>query len=281
VDLSDEASLVAALRETYGPFADVMDMRRIIDEIWDPRNDPGDSRRYFLNQPTSATDAFIAEPEWRACQDEDKVIRPRDLITIGFDGSRGRAVGKPDATALIGCRVHDGHLFEIGVWEADYGPGMEDWEPPITEIEAAIAEAFSKYSVVGFYADPAKDWRAYVNSWEAKYARRVKVKVTQAHPFEWWMTGGRAGLNERAIEQFLGAVLNGDLSHSGEFNLTRHILNARRRVSHNRLALAKKHSHSPDKIDAAIAAVLAWQARLDALAKGIGSRTASIPVRIR
>src|SRR5690606_22953167 len=52
VDLSDEEQLIAALRETYGPFADVMDLRRLVDEIWDIRNLEGDSRRYYLNQPT-------------------------------------------------------------------------------------------------------------------------------------------------------------------------------------------------------------------------------------
>jgi hypothetical protein len=45
------------------------------------------------------------------------------------------------------------------------------------------------------------------------------------------------------------------------------VLNARRRFSHSKLALAKENDYSPNKIDAAVAAVLAYQARLDALSR--------------
>jgi hypothetical protein len=45
--------------------------------------------------------------------------------------------------------------------------------------------------------------------------------------------------------------------------------------------IGKEHPDSDRKIDAAVAMVLAWQARIDALAKGIGNRTAYAPRRIR
>jgi hypothetical protein len=35
------------------------------------------------------------------------------------------------------------------------------------------------------------------------------------------------------------------------------------------MQIAKAHPDSPAKIDAAVAAVLAWQCRLDAIAKGV------------
>jgi hypothetical protein len=85
--------------------------------------------------------------------------------------------GQADATALIGCRVVDGHLFEVGVWEADDDKTSGRWTPPIVEIEAAIARCFDRYKVAAFYCDPAKDWRSYVNAWEARYA-----KPTCPHP---------------------------------------------------------------------------------------------------
>lgn len=105
VDLADEDELRAALREVYGPFADVMDLDRIIAEIWDPRNEPQDSRRYWLNQPTSASDSWIAQHEWAGCLAADNEVGRGEPITLGFDGSRKRARGVTDATALIGCRV--------------------------------------------------------------------------------------------------------------------------------------------------------------------------------
>jgi hypothetical protein len=286
-DLEDRESLMAGLRIAYGdssghPDGCVLhdppcgpghvDLDVIAASVWDPAISPQTAQADFFNMVMHAADAFMSPPHWAGCKDEDRIVHPQTLITLGFDGSRGRAKGKPDATALIGCTVTDGHLFELGVWEAPDGPDQSKWAPPLPEIEAAIAHAFRTYRVVAMYADPAKDWRSHVNSWEAKYSARVKVKVRPAHPFEWWMTGGRSEINQRAIEAFGGAVRNGDLSHSGGYALTKHVLNARRRIVHAKLALGKAHDYSPNKIDAAVAAVLAWQARLDAIAKGIGAK---------
>jgi len=134
--------------------------------------------------------------------------------------------------------------------------------------------------VVGFYADPAK-WESYVVDWEARYGKKLKVG-RPAHPVEWWMTGGRSGLVAKALEQFHTAVVEGEMTHNGSSILTRHILNARRKIRNGTLQIAKKHPESEDKIDGAVAAVLAWQARLDAVAKGIGAKkVASAPKRIR
>jgi phage terminase large subunit-like protein len=72
----------------------------------------------------------------------------------------------------------------------------------------------------------------------------------------------------RAVEQFHSAVVDGDLTHDGSSALTRHVLNARRRVGRSGVTIAKEHPDSMRKVDAAIAAVLAWQARLDAVAAG-------------
>ena len=77
-------------------------------------------------------------------------------ITLGFDGSRKRIRGTTDATALIGCRVSDGHLFEIKVWEQPDGPAGEDWEVPITDVDNQVKQAFEDYKVIGMFADPAK-----------------------------------------------------------------------------------------------------------------------------
>jgi hypothetical protein len=286
-ELDDRESLVLGLRVAYGdssghPDGCVLhdppcppghvDLDHLVATIWDPTSDPQVSRADFLNQITHAADAYLSQPEWRRCTDAAKVIADGDVVTLGFDGSRGRAKGKPDATALIGVRVHDGHVFELAVWEApDRREGWATWEPLIVEVEAAVASAFQRYSVVAFYCDPAKDWRSHVNAWEAQFGGRVKVKASAQHPFEWWMTGGRSGLIQRAVEQFEGAVKNGDLTHDGSWALTRHMLQARRRIRHQKLTLGKESDYSPKKIDAAVAAVLAWQARLDAVAAGLAT----------
>ena len=279
IDLTDENAVRAGLREAYGPFSDVMDIERIINEIYDPRNDPQDSRRYYFNQPTSSKDAWLSAPEWNACA-KPQVVSKTDEITLGFDGSRKRSRGVTDATALIGCRVSDGYLFEIKVWEQPDGPAGEDWEIPTAEVDFEVRKAHENYKVIGFFADPAK-WESYIAQWESDFGRNYKVKSSQPHPIEWWMTGNRSYLVVRALEQFQNAVIDREMVHSGDLALTRHILNARRRLGRSGLSIAKEHPDSKNKIDAAIAAVLAYQARLQALSKGEATRNTFVPRRIR
>jgi hypothetical protein len=282
-DPTDRASLEDGLRFVYGD-SKWVDIDRVIADWWDPNTDPQDARHFYGNQITHASDQWITQPEWASCLDAGKVVADREVITLGFDGSRSRVRGITDATALLACRVSDGHIFEPlrhCVWEQPEGEAGKDWQVPTTEVNAAVAAVFARYTVVGFFADPAK-WETYVAAWEATYHERLKVKATRDHPIEWWMTGGRSGLIVRALEQFHSAVIDDEVTHDGSYALTRHVLNARRRPSRSGLQIAKEHPESPRKIDAAVAAVLAWQARLAAIAAGVGmADPAFVPRRIR
>lgn len=279
IDLTDEAEVRKGLLEAYGPFAEIMDIDRIVSEIYDPRNDPQDSRRYYFNQPTSSRDAWLSAPEWNACTSVQTVAKT-DEITLGFDGSRKRSRGVADATALVACRVSDGYIFELKVWEQPDGPAGDDWEVPTADVDFEVRKAFESYNVVGMFADPAR-WESYIAQWESDFGKKLKVKSTSAHPIEWWMTGNRSYLVVRALEQFHAAVVDRELIHDGSRALTRHILNARRRVGRSGMSIAKEHPDSKNKIDAAIAAVLAYQARLQALSKGEATKSTFIPRRIR
>lgn len=279
-DLSDEPALRAGLVEAYGDALEWNDLDGLVDDFFDPRNSPSDSRRYFLNAPGAAADAWMAHPEWSACADAMKVVADRDVITLGFDGSRKRARGFTDATALVACRVEDGHVFEPlanCVWEQPDGPAGSDWQVPTAEVLAAVDEVFRRYTVVGFYADPPL-WEGHIAGWEAKYGSRLKVKATRDHPIEWWTNRQTAMV--RAVQQFEAAVLDGELTHHG-YTLTRHVLAAHRRVGRAGVSIGKESAESPRKVDAAMAAILAWQARLDAVAAGVGARSGFVPVRVR
>ena len=303
-DLSDRESLTLGLRHAYGDSSGHpdgciihdppcppghVDLDSQINVIWDPATDVQTARSDYLNQITHASDSWLTQPEWLAVgpkRDEvPRTIDPREPITLGFDGSRSRARGKADATALIGCTVRDGHIFQIKVWEEpdNWQPPANDpkavWQIPTHEVEATVKETFEKHNVVGFYADPAK-WESYVADWEARYGKRLKVG-SPTHPIQWWMTGGRSHVVAKALEMFHTSVVEGELSHDGSATLARHVLNARRKIRNGTVQIAKKHPDSEDKIDAAVAAVLAWQARTDALAKGIGAHQTAAPRRIR
>jgi hypothetical protein len=273
-DPEDPTSLRAGLAYAYGDSADVnggwIDLDRVMSDYWDPATEPEDARMYFLNQVTHAATAWLSQPEWSACYDPDGLAPDGDDVVLGFDGSRKRARGVVDATALIGVHVASGYVFEVGVWEQPEGEKGVGWEVPRPEVHAAVRDAFARWRVVGFFADPAK-WETEVAGWEALYGRRLLVKSSLTHPIEWWMTGGRTGLIVKAVEANETAIGDRSLTHDGGYALTRHALNARRRETPSGITIAKEHPDSRRKIDAAVAMNLAWWCRVQALAKGLGA----------
>lgn len=296
--LDERESLVAGLRYAYGDSSDHPDgcvlhdppcppgwakIDRFVAEIWDPANDPQQMRADFLNQITHAGDSWMSRPEWAARARPDIVVRERERMVLGFDGSRRRSRGTTDATALIATRVLDGHQVEVDVWTQPRNqPADEPWQVPTDLVDARVRETFrGPWQVVGMYADPAL-WETWVAKWEAEFTRQLLVKASREHPMEWWMTGGRAGATVRMLAAYRSAIVDGEMTHDGSATLTAHILNARRRQSRSGTQIAKPHPESEDKIDAAVAAALSWECRVDALAAGLATASPLfVPSRIR
>jgi hypothetical protein len=263
-DLSATDSLRAAILEAFGEAIEWNDIEAILDEFHDPRKEVADSRRYFLNARTSASDAWLAPHEWGAdgVADATRSLADQDTVTLGFDGSV-----RDDSTALVACRVSDGHLELLGCWEKPDGPDGENWQVDRVAVDAAVAAAFDRFRVVGFYADPAF-WADALDRWTQEFGRRLRVKATQQRPLEWWTNRPKHMVD--ALQRFHGAVLDKQLTHDGGVTLTRHVLNARRRVGRSGVTIAKEFPSSSRKIDAAMAAVLAYECRGDAVAAGFG-----------
>lgn len=270
-DMADRESLTKGLCYVYGESGECcggwVDIERLIAEIWDPATEPQDARAYYGNQITHATDSWITQPQWAALTDATKVVADGEQIALGFDGSRHRTHGITDATALIAVRISDGHLFPIEVWEQPRD--QPDWWVPVAEVDAVVRETAKRYDVVAMYADPAADWRSYVAGWEAEFGASLKVTSTRDHPIEWWMGGANLTKTVRATDQLHSAIIHGELTHDGSSVLARHILNARRRSTRVGVQIHKDFPDSPRKIDAAVASILAWAARTDALAAGV------------
>lgn len=248
--LTDERSLRRGLRYAYGD-ARWVDLDRIVAEVYDPATDPSDARRFYLNQFTAADDAWLLPTQWEPLADPSRVVADKSSITLGFDGSI-----RDDATALVGCEIDTGYLFTLGVWEKP--DNVDGWEVPRVEVDAAVAAAFDRYNVQMLYADPPY-WQDHLSAWQSEFGGEI-VK-------EWWTNRTRAMVS--ALERFHTAVVSGDLTHDGDSRLTRHVLNARRRVGRSGLTIGKETPSSPNKIDAAMAATLAYEARSDALAAGL------------
>jgi phage terminase large subunit-like protein len=258
IDIYDVAELRAALVEAYGEAAAWTNLEGIISEIFDPATDEADNRRYWLNQVVRATDQWMDPAAWDKAE-APQMIGAGEAIALGFDGSI-----RDDATALIGCRISDGHLFVIDVWErkdtrdlrtvAKYDAPM--WEVDRRAVDAAVAHTMRHYRVVRLYADNWQ-WQDALDRWAAEWPGVV---------VSWPTNRERAMVH--ALERLHTAVNTGECTHAGDPVLTRHVLNARRRPVRAGDVIAKERDGSPKKIDAAVAATLAYEARADAVAAG-------------
>ena len=259
VDFDDDDELEAALRHVYGPAAQWLDLPRIMAEIRDPQTDATEARRFWLNQPSTVADAWL-EPEMveRAAAPGEGLERGLP-VTLGFDGSLS-----DDATALIACTLGERpRLLTLGIWEPalDASPAERaEWVVDKRAVDAAIADAFERFTVVLMYADPPY-WSPELAAWGAEYGDAVREFST-----------ARDGRIVPAAIALQTGLITGELEHDGAPALMRHLKNARTRPTRYGLTLRKDREHSPNEIDAAMAGVLAFQARIDAIAGGLERR---------
>jgi len=250
-NIHDEDSLRKGLKYVYQDSTWVP-IESIINTFYDTRTPIASSRRFFGNQITAAVDAWISNPEWGACKRDDVTVLPEEPITLGFDGSI-----RDDSTALVGCRVSDGHLFLLGVWEKPFGKDGIGWEVDREDVDATLASAFDSYNVVGMFADQAH-WSDRVDVWRKLYGQKLKVSSgSSVNPMYFAMNRNLMVIT--ALDRFLQATLAKELSHDGNIIMEQHILNCRRRISRSGIQIAKEYPSSPNKIDVAMAAMLAYE----------------------
>lgn len=232
-----------------------LDVNQIISSILDPRTPISESRRRFLNQVNAAEDSWISSREWDLLASNVK-LEPGDMITLGFDGSKSS-----DHSALSACRVSDGAVFLLKVWDPEKFP---DKEIPREDVDAAVRSTFERYKVVAFRAD-VREFEAYVDAWSRDFRRKLKVKASPSNPVAFDMRGQKKKF-ALDCERFLDAVIEGELTHSGDPTLKWYILNAHRHpTTYDAVSIRKESKDSGRKIDAAVTSVLAFGARQEYL----------------
>lgn len=190
-----------------------------------------------------------------------RVVAPKSLITIGFDGSRTQ-----DATALVATDIETGYQWPLEVWQRP--EDAETWEVPRDKVDAAIALAFATWEVWRMYADPPY-WETSVSAWIGLYGKDRVI--------EWWTNRPKPMAN--ALRGYKNAMAAGELSHCATSDqwcrtFSDHIGNAVKREtgfrdeSGNLWIIEKDRPASPAKIDTAMAGCLSWEARNDAIATG-------------
>jgi phage terminase large subunit-like protein len=181
----------------------------------------------------------VGPAAWAACADRDRVKEEDERITVGFDGSYRR-----DSTCLVGCTL-DGHLFVLGAWERpERAPA--DWKVPRAEVDAAVADAMERFDVVELACDPP-GWHAEIDGWQETYGGVVEFPTNERRRMA------------AACDRLRAAVLEGDVTHDGDALLARHVGHCVARQSPYGMLVGKDHTDSPRKIDAAVAAIVAFE----------------------
>lgn len=159
-------------------------------------------------------------------------------VVLGFDGSESG-----DSTALFWGTLEG--VGDVAVWERIEEPG---WRVPRRQVVEAVLEAFGRWDVRALACDPT-GWRSELEEIEREVGpeRVHRVRVFQYSEIA------------AACDRFYQAVVNRKLAWDGSEVLARHAANAVPVPTRYGTAIAKKYPQSKDRIDAAVAAVYAYE----------------------
>lgn len=256
-DLTTKEGARAAVVEASGAAASWRDIEGILSLWADPTTDRAYWERVWTNRLVqSASQAFDVE-RWKQLRVGERPVKPGDLITIGFDGAMFH-----DSTGIVCTHVKTGYQWKAGLWEKPFG--RENWQVPADAVDRVMRSLFQQYAVWRLYADPPY-WQSWIATWRGVFGEERVI--------EWW-TNRRKPMTV-ALEGFDTAIREGTLSHDGDADLARHLGNARKEELTQRdeqgkalWLIRKERPDSPHKIDLAMAAILSWEARTDAVASG-------------
>lgn len=196
-------------------------------------------RQLRLGQWVSGVDAWLPFGAWDACK-RDRQILPGERVTFAFDGS-----ASGDCTALVGCTM-DGHVWVEGLWQ-NPDPKDHTYRIPRAEVVNAIDMAFARYDVQELSCDPW-GWRSEIEALAARYGATRVVEFNSAHMQRM----------APATDRFYAAVIERLVSHDGDERLTSHMAHCVARNTPLGVSIEKDKRNSPRKIDAAIAAIIAY-----------------------
>jgi hypothetical protein len=219
--------------------------------------DPAQAERWFLNRKFASEGAAFDFERFR------KLAKPKTpprnaVVVIGIDGAR-----YDDALAVVACEVKTGYLWTVDIVERPDN-AHEDYAHDLNRVYGAVAEIFDTYNVWRAYCDP-QHIDPLLTRLQNSYGDKRIVE---------WLTYRPRPIGG-AVRNFQQAISDGLVSHDGDERFMRHVRNARTRKltvlddrERQMVTLCKDHEKSPRKIDAAMAAVLAWEARSDCIAAG-------------
>lgn len=280
LSITDPQQLRLAIAQAYDD-APWTDLERKFDEIMDSRLSVADAIRYYLNGLAAAEDAWI-DPAAFDSLSRPETVGDREQIAMFLDCSKSG-----DATGLVGCRISDGYVFVLGVWQPPHGERSKDWLAPRPEVDATVRDAFAHYRVVWFGVDPspATDdqdeslyWAALIEGWHRDFRNKLPVWATpgvrgSAVLFDMRLSQS-GGVDRNRLFTAMAERTQDDINvdktliHDGSSALRVHTHNAKERSNQWGMSLGKVTRDSTKRVDLAVCMVGARLGRKLALDSG-------------
>lgn len=224
----------------YGDINDIADFESTV-----LRTPEAEFRTKRCNQWVSSNLTWLPSGKWEELESE-RVITADDELIIGFDGSFSG-----DTSVLVGCTVEkDGtlpHLFLIKAWEKQ--PDDDNtWRVNITDVENEIVNFCQEHPKVREIAcDPYRWQRTMAFLEEERGLPIVEFPSTSAARMV------------KATARFFDGVMEAKFTQSGDPLLARHLDNCALKIDNLGPRIVKENRNSNRKIDAAVAAVIAYE----------------------
>jgi phage terminase large subunit-like protein len=219
----------------YGDICDAADFESAVRRTPEP-----EFRTKRCNQWVSSATGWLPTGYWEACAGEVD-LTDKDYI-IGFDGSFSG-----DSTVLVGATVEEQpQVFMIRAWEKDITIHDDQWRVDILEVENTIRDYVKANPRIKEIACDPYRW-----------SRSMEILQDEGYPIvEYPSTNARRMVP--ACARFADAVLDGNMIHDGDPLLARHLSNAVVKIDNLGPRIVKENRHSNRRIDAAVAAVIAF-----------------------
>lgn len=189
-------------------------------------------RRFHLNQRVNAAGSWLPPGVWDGLS-TGRPVPARTEVVLSVDGSYNS-----DGTGLVVATVSTTPHFDVlGYWEPP--EGAEDWTVPLHDVMDEIRKACRKYRVLEIVFDPFR----YALVMQTLEAERLPVVSFPWSPAR--ITPATADLYR--------AVIGGEVTHSGDARLARHVANAVVREDAKGVRLDKAKRGSRARIDLAAA----------------------------
>jgi phage terminase large subunit-like protein len=164
---------------------------------------------------------------------------------LGFDGSFSG-----DASVIVGCTYptddQPPKVFMVKAWEKDLNIHDDNWRVDIADVENTIIEFVKQYPRVREIACDPYRWQRSLQALDQLGLPMVEYPSTSPARMV------------PACQKVFDAVVEGRLIHDGDPTLARHFDNAVVKQDSRGPRIVKESRGSPRKIDAAVAAILAF-----------------------